>query len=92
MAIRDELSGWPIGTGYYATQVGVDEASDMAQALMPVIERIVAERLARPLAELAAIEAVLDEWEAVVEDWPNVQWAVSGVCERLRSTLEADRG
>lgn len=33
-AARDALSGWPIGTGYYATAVGVDDAADMARAAL----------------------------------------------------------
>lgn len=32
--VGDELSGWPIGSGYYATQVGTDEARDMADAVL----------------------------------------------------------
>lgn len=34
--IADELSGWPIGSGYYRTQVGTDDAREMAQAIMDV--------------------------------------------------------
>ena len=33
-AIRDELAGWPIGSGYYATKVAVHEAGEMADALL----------------------------------------------------------
>ena len=33
-AARDELAGWQIGSGYYATQVAVDEALDMARAAL----------------------------------------------------------
>lgn len=32
--LRDELTGWPIGIGYYQTSVGVDEARDMADAIL----------------------------------------------------------
>lgn len=32
--LRDEISGWPIGSGYYATAVGTDEAGEMADAII----------------------------------------------------------
>ena len=32
--IRDELAGWPIGSGYYATRVAVHEAGEMADAIL----------------------------------------------------------
>ncbi|MGN6723346.1 MAG: hypothetical protein ACTHJM_12120 [Marmoricola sp.] len=41
--IRDELSGWPIGSGYYQTTVGTDEARDMADALLPLVREREAE-------------------------------------------------
>jgi len=36
-AIRDVLAGWPIGSGYYSTAVGVDEAWEMADAVMQML-------------------------------------------------------
>lgn len=33
-AIRDELAGFHIGTGYYGTQVSVGEAADMADLIL----------------------------------------------------------
>ena len=36
--IRDALSGWPIGSGYYSTAVGTDEASEMADAIMALLK------------------------------------------------------
>lgn len=33
-AVRDEISGHPIGRGYYSTQVGVDEAGEIADAVL----------------------------------------------------------
>ena len=36
--LRDELSGFPIGTGYYQTTVGTNEAREMADALLPIID------------------------------------------------------
>lgn len=35
--VRDEISGWPIGNGYYGTQVHVGDAADIASAVVPVI-------------------------------------------------------
>ena len=48
--LRDELAGWPVGSGYYGTQVGTDEAREMAHAALPVIAR----ELLAPLRELHA--------------------------------------
>ena len=36
-AIRDELAGWPIGSGYYAAQVAVHEAGEMADAVLNML-------------------------------------------------------
>lgn len=36
--IADILSGWPIGTGYYQTQVAIDEAQDMADAVLALLK------------------------------------------------------
>lgn len=35
--IRDELAGWPIASGYYSTAVSVDDARDMADAVLAVL-------------------------------------------------------
>lgn len=35
--IRDEVSGFPIGDGYYQTTVANDEAWDMTEDIMSVI-------------------------------------------------------
>lgn len=32
--VRDVLSGWPVGSGYYTGQVGTDEAREMAEAVV----------------------------------------------------------
>lgn len=36
--IADELSGWPIGTGYYGTTVSTDEAQEMADAILALLK------------------------------------------------------
>lgn len=36
-AITDELSGWPIGSGYYQSTVAHDEAREMADALVAAL-------------------------------------------------------
>lgn len=36
--IADELSGWPIGAGYYQTRVAIDEARDMADAVLDLLK------------------------------------------------------
>ena len=36
--IADELSGWPIGSGYYQTRVAMDEARDMADAVLDLLK------------------------------------------------------
>ena len=38
--IAEELTGWPIGTGYYQTQVAIDEARDMADVVLALLEGI----------------------------------------------------
>lgn len=36
--IADELSGWPIGTGYYGITVSTDEAKEMADAILALLK------------------------------------------------------
>lgn len=38
-AVRDELAHWPIDSGYYATRVDIDEASEMANAVLAVVAK-----------------------------------------------------
>jgi hypothetical protein len=39
--IRDEISGWPIGTGYYQTSVSLDEARDMTESIVAALRAAV---------------------------------------------------
>lgn len=41
--IRDEIAGHPIGSGYYQTAVGIDEAADIAATVMSVVTPVLAE-------------------------------------------------
>lgn len=63
--IRDEIAGHPIGSGYYQTVVGVDEASDIAAAILPDI-----------IAEVQAAKAEAWEkgWEAAIDQAPGDVW------------------
>ena len=36
--IAEELNGWPIGSGYYQTRVAIDEARDMADAVLALLK------------------------------------------------------
>lgn len=40
--IADALTGHPIGSGYYGTNVGVDEARDMADEIVDLIDALTA--------------------------------------------------
>ena len=55
--IRDELAGWVIGSGYYATAVSVEDARDMADAVLAVLAYPPAD-----VIEQAAIELFRDSW------------------------------
>lgn len=33
-ALRDIIAHWPIGSGYYTTSVGIDEAREIADAIL----------------------------------------------------------
>ena len=57
--VRDEIAGHPIGSGYYATTVGVDEAAEIADAVLSLLP-------GRSEAEVAAeaLRDAADEWHA----------------------------
>lgn len=43
--VRDGIAGWPIGSGYYGTTVGIDEAGDIADELLDgPLRLLIAER------------------------------------------------
>lgn len=46
-AVRDEISGWPIGCGYYQTTIGTDEAEELAPAAVDAVLGLVADDLDR---------------------------------------------
>lgn len=46
-AVRDEISGWPIGHGYYQTTIGTDEAEELAHVVVDTVLRLVADDLDR---------------------------------------------
>lgn len=56
--IRDEITGHPIGSGYYQTAVGTDEAADIAADILPIVEAEVRAAKAEALREAA------DAWHA----------------------------
>ena len=60
-AVRDELSGSPIGGGYYTTQVGTDEARDMADEVLDTLAPFVAAREAQ--ARVDALREAAKEWQ-----------------------------
>ena len=73
-AVRDELSGSPIGGGYYTMQVGTDEARDMADRILAALAPFVAAREAQAAAKALreAASAIARETvtcEAAAEDW-----------------------
>ncbi len=35
--VRDAVSGWPIGSGYYQTAIHFDEAQEIADAVLAVV-------------------------------------------------------
>ena len=61
--IADELAGHQIGTGYYATSVGMDEAREMAQAVIDDLGLIV-ERAVR-VVDVGAGEVRIPETRVV---------------------------
>lgn len=64
--LRDELAGWPIGSGYYLTTVSVDEARDMADAVLAVLRD-----LPDDVIERAARELFLEDANVAYEEWPE---------------------
>lgn len=43
--IRDEVAGIAIGSGYYSTAIGIDEAREVATAVLPIVKAACAEAL-----------------------------------------------
>ena len=62
--LRDELAGWPIGSGYYSTTVSVEDAQDMADAILATfpwlagVSESMVEAGARALCEVHPIDDV----------------------------------
>ena len=62
--IADELAGHQIWTGYYATNVGMDEAREMAQAIIDDLGLAVEERIDMPGRRgINPVHRVVGRWE-----------------------------
>ena len=60
--VRDALSGWPIGNGYYSTQVSVDEARELSALALDALAPHVAAREAQAAAK--ALREALRAWQS----------------------------
>lgn len=88
--LSEELSGWPIGSGYYSTSVGTDEAKDMARTIEEAL-------LADDVIERVADLLYQDEFEEPMsthDDWCTREdcTAVEGFRSTARTALEAALG
>lgn len=69
--LRDELSGWPIGSGYYQSQAGSDEAGEMADVILSSDWLARVKREAAQEAtdrEARRYKAAIDNWKAIAAD------------------------
>lgn len=80
--IADEISGIQVGSGYYATNIGIDAAREAADALLPILNRVRAEAVRQAAEEIKATFADPDRRRPrrpnadVVTDYANdPQWA-----------------
>lgn len=78
--VHDEISGWPIGSGYDAPRIGWDDAEDIAPEVLDALAPIVADMLAQARAEGAA--EVADAWQH--GGWADVLMGAT-VQERMRN-------
>lgn len=65
--VQDGISGWQIGTGYYATRVGTDEAWDIAEALLTSTDPAVLDAMQDALVRAGrlhedCVREVLSHW------------------------------
>lgn len=65
--IVDELSGWPIGSGYYQTKVDPSEAQEMADAILAALDKN--EWATFQPAEITRIAVIGDRvWETYADE------------------------
>ena len=90
--LRDEIAGWPIGSGYYQSKIAVDEAAEIADFLLPVVERIADERAAEAW-DAGYSAAELDADEIPYSDRPErATWQPRQNPHRAASLRAASRG
>ncbi|UOE45920.1 hypothetical protein [Agromyces larvae] len=71
--IRDEVSGILIGSGFYATTIGLEAGREVADAILPLVEEAIAaerERLRVPVAPLGydvTYDMVQEVWDTFVK-------------------------
>lgn len=91
-ALRDDIAYWPIGSGYYQTSIGIDEARDIADHLVELGWHRQGQ-ITEAMVEAAAIACFASadgDWEA--EDWPSdwLQESTRDVWRKYaRAALEA---
>jgi hypothetical protein len=69
--IRDELAHWPIGSGYYSTTVGTDEARDMADAVLALLPTPPAPGLICRHGKTGEFGHFCDEWHLPTRPAPG---------------------
>ena len=88
--LRDELAGWPIGSGYYSTTVSVEDARDMADALLAAFPWL-ADKPSE--AEVEAGARALFEYDCPTASWATIAAGVRARYETdARVVLSAARG
>ena len=84
---RDEVAGYPIGSGYYSMSIGVDDATEIARTILPEIVRAVT-------AEMRALHPDIhgechmcsDECGPKVQPCPTVR-----LCDQIDAAMDAVR-
>ena len=74
-ALTDGISGWPIGSGYYSTSIGIDDARDIARDVLAALPDLGYSKAdptrpnAGPEPEVVAGGVRRDEQGQVYEAW-----------------------
>ena len=80
--IVDEISAIQVGSGYYATTIGIDAAQEVVDAVMPLVERA---------QELAFEAGWMSSGEGCNGEYPDegVPWEASAGREAYERWVEA---
>ena len=81
--IADEISGIQVGSGYYATTIGIDAAREAVEAIAPLLNRVRAEALRE-------VAVVIDAFSGTCLNASSAADIITATADRIEQNSEGN--